>query len=448
MRSIRTSSTNPTQPTGAARSRRSLPRTLAAVALPLALVTGGTTGAVASPLTDGAQAPGVDAARTAAHHTAEGSALTGAAPSAGYRFSAAQGRFLTGAGQAPQALRHIKGAATDFTLLKGKGSDGPTLAGTTLASTSTASARAAWASNSKFVDLSWPGVRDADRYQVFRDGELIGTTQGTNLRDTRVRPGAASEYRIATTAKAPASEWTDSEQATFNRTGEVPVNGHTWSLNVQVPQSANTAALETAARSAEAKAKSYHSTTIKYRTFIRSKWVTAPTGCKYTKGYKYAGDNRGFSKADSKSHRTDLTGTVYWPQGSSSWSKHIGTTHVYKTNGKFVAKKTASGKKMSFRVMSQNSKSAEVRGITEAGNPYCGVGSISGYYNARISRSGDFYISGRHKRMPDHEIIISGFTRSPMKTYTKFLHTSKQASPLCLFKPACPAATIGNNGGY
>lgn len=438
MRSIRTSHTSrtsaaePEQPT-TARTRRQLPKALAAVALPLALVTGGTTGAVASPLTDDARS-GANAAHTAA-------------PSADYRFSAVQGRFLTDGGKAPKALRHIEGTATDFTVLKGTGNDGPTLAGTTLAGTATPSARAAWASNSKFVDLSWPAVRGAHPYQVFRDGKLIATTRGTSLRDTKVRPGAESEYRISTTAKAPASEWTDSERATFEKTGEEPVNGHTWSLNVQVPTSTKTAALETAAVKAEAKAKKYHSTTIRYRTFIRSKWVTAPVGCKYTKGYKYAGDNRGFSKADNKSHRTDLTGTVYW-QGGSQWGAHIGTTHVYKTNGKFVAKKTASKKKMSFRVMSQDSKSAQVRGITEAGNPYCSVGSISGYYNARISRSGDFYISGRHKQMPDHEIIISGFTRSPMKTYTKFLHTAKQASPTCLFKPACPAATIGNNGGY
>lgn len=457
MRSIRSTSTgsapgaepDPTRsadlsdPSIARRARRQAPRALVAVALPLALLTGGTTGAVASPLTGDAPA--------AAHPTpaAETAFDTGTATVRGadYRFSAGQGRFLTDGGKAPRALRHITGAATDFTVLKGAGDDGPTLAGTTLAGTSATTARAAWASNSEFVDLSWPGVRGAAPYQVFRDGKLIATTRGTSLRDVAVRPGAESEYTISTTANAPASEWTGGERADFARTGERPVNGHTWNLNVQVPASAQPAALESAAFKAEAKAKKYHSTTIKYRTFIRSKWVTAPVGCTYTKGYKYAGDNRGFSKADSASHRTDLTGIVYW-EGGSSWNAHIGTTHVYKTNGKFVAKKTASKKKMSFRVMSQNSKTAQVRGITEAGNPYCGVGSISGYYNARISRSGDFYISGRHKQMPDHEIIISGFTRSPMKTYTKFLHTAKQASPTCLFKPACPAATIGNNGGY
>jgi hypothetical protein len=411
---------------------RAIPKKLATVALPLALVTGGTTGAVASPVS-GDTAPAAE--QTAAH-------------SASYRFNATQERFVTGSGQVPKALKHIEGAATDFTILKGAGADGPTLAGTTLTEASAETARAAWASNSKFVDLSWPGVDSATEYRVFRDGKLIATTRGTSLRDTDVRPGAASEYSISGTAKAPRSEWTDSEQATFQKTGEAPVNGHTWNLNVQVPKSSDTAALETAARSVDAKARTYHSTTIKYRTFIRSKWVTAPVGCKYTKGYKYAGDNRGWSKADSASHRTDLTGTIYWAQGGSSWGSHIGTTHVYKTNGKFVAKATASGKKMSFRVMSQNSKTAQVRGITEAGNPYCSVGSISGYYNARIARNGDFYISGRHKQMPDHEIIISGFTRSPMKTYTKHIHTAKQASPACLFKPACPAATIGNNGGY
>ncbi|MFE6778720.1 hypothetical protein [Streptomyces sp. NPDC057702] len=440
MRSIRTTSTDPTHPATPARAHRTVPRALAAIALPLALVTGGTTGAVASPLSDGAR-PG---AAPAADRDA---ASSGTAPGAGYRFSADQGRFLTASGTAPRTLRHIRGAATDFSVLQGTGGDGPTLAGTTLAATTDAPARAAWAANSEFVDLSWPGVAGAAPYRVFRDGKPIATTRGTSLRDTTARPGTASEYRVSTTAEAPASQWTDSERAAFRATGEKPVNGHTWSLNVEVPTSTQPAALERAAVAAEAKAKKYHSTTIRYRTFIRSKWVTAPVGCTYTKGYKYAGDNRGFSKADNKSHRTDLTGIVYW-QGGSSWNAHIGTTHVYKTNGKFVGKKTASKKKMSFRVMSQNSKTAEVRGITEAGNPYCGVGSISGYYNARISRSGDFYISGRHKQMPDHEIIISGFTRSPMKTYTRFLHTAKQASPTCLFKPACPAATIGNNGGY
>ncbi|MEU1051709.1 hypothetical protein ABZ397_03975 [Streptomyces sp. NPDC005876] len=335
-----------------------------------------------------------------------------------------------------RTVRNYTGIATDTRILAAGRHQ--VIADTTLASSPNRAERAAWAASPTFVDLSWPDL-GARGYTVYRNGLKIAETSGHSFRDTAVTPGSQAEYKIFGVAKG---------------------IGRTWGLNATVPTDDDTATLISTAQRIEAKAKKYSKTTVVWRSFIRQKWATIPkklgsiSGCKYTSGYKYRGDNRGFSKKiTGPSHRAGVRGVVHWTKSSYDLFPTTGWTKVYNAKtGKFVAKRKASTKKIDFRAMSKyNGKTRAVRGTVEATDPFCpssgpkraGIGAT---FDLRLARNGDFYASGKYRKAPDHELYLYG--HNGRKHSTKVVHQSKMSSLLCLSQPMCERGTIGNQGGY
>jgi hypothetical protein len=361
-------------------------------------------------------------------------------PVAAFVLDPATGSYTSGganhaaaAAQEVRAAATFKGKAATLQILTKTGS-GSALADLSLASQSDTKARAGWAAGPRFVDLSWPDL-GATAYQVYRDGKLIGTTAGHSLRDTGVTPGTTVDYQI---------------------TGATKDLGHTWGFTATVPTSSDPATLKATAAQVEAAATKYTKTAVVYRTFIRQKsgkvpsWAKRVSGCKYASGYAYKGDNRGFSsKIDGPSYRTKLTGIVYWTKSPYDLYRTTGKTHVIKlSTGKVVDTRQASAKSMDFQTKTRfDGKTRAVHGKIEARNPFCDRGSISGYYDARLARNGDFYVSGKHKNVPDHEMYIYGYRSNGTHT-TKAVHQAKLGSFACLFNGACENVTIADNGGY
>ncbi|MEV7421292.1 hypothetical protein [Streptomyces sp. NPDC091212] len=400
---------------------RSVPRVLAVAAIPPVLLASSLTAAA------GQEVPAAAAGGTPTFVLDADSGLFGGAKPA----------LRTSSSARVTPVRTYVGKATDTQILAAGGQR--VIADITLASSPAKAERAAWAASSRFVDLSWPDL-GASRYEVYRDGVKIANASGHSLRDTGVPAGSEVRYTI---------------------TGEVGGVGHTWGLTATVPVSDDAATLAKTARQVEAKAKKYTRTTVVWRSFIRQKWATIPSklgsvsGCKYTKGYKYAGDNRGFSsKVTGPAFRAGLRGTVYWTKSSYDLFPQTGVTKVYKAKtGKFVEKRKASAKGIDFRTKSKyDGKTRDVHGQIEATDPFCPTGGVSragigAFYDARLARNGDFYVSGKYRQAPDHEMYLYGYTSSTKHT-TKTVHQSRMASLLCLSQPACERGTIGNYGGY
>ncbi|MFD3739669.1 hypothetical protein [Streptomyces sp. NPDC058629] len=313
------------------------------------------------------------------------------------------------------------------------------VADSTLASAPNKAERAAWAASSTFVDLTWPDL-GAARYTVYRDGVRIGGTKGDSIRDSAVTPGTEAAYTVSA----------ETEGGT----------GHTWRLNATMPTDDRPATLAATARQIEAKAKRYSKTTVVWRSFIRQKWATVPkklgsvSGCKYTSGYKYSGDNRGYSKKiTGPGFRAGVRGVIHWNESSYDLYPQTGWTKVYKAKtGKFVAKRKASTKKIDFRAMTKhNGKTRSVRGTVEATDPFCpksgprraGIGVT---FDMRVARNGDFYATGKYRQAPDHELYVFG--HKGKKHSTKVVHRSKSSSLLCLSQSMCERGTINNHGSY
>ncbi|MEU8469518.1 hypothetical protein AB0F30_16610 [Streptomyces sp. NPDC029006] len=395
----------------------SVPRALAAAAVPAVLLASSLTSASAEEATPPAVSQAVFVL-----DSDHGSFTTGK-------------QALTGHTAGVKRVATYIGKATDTQLLSAGGQK--VIADITLAASPAKNERAAWAASPRFVDVSWPDL-GAGRYTVYRDGVRIAATTGHSLRDTGVNAGSEVNYQIS---------------------GEADGRGHTWGLTATVPTADDTATLASTAQRVEERARRYTKTAVVWRSFIRQKWATVPkqlgsvSGCKYTRGYQYRGDNRGFSsKVTGPSFRASLRGVVYWTKSPYDLFPETGVTRVYR-NGTEVDRRKASTRGIDFRTRTRfDGKTRAVHGEIEASDPFCPSGGIrragiGAFYDARLARNGDFYVSGKYRQAPDHEMYLYGYT-SGSRHSTKTVHQSKMRSLMCLSQPACELGTIGNSGGY
>lgn len=410
-----------------------------------------------------------------------------------------------GTGETMDVVEDLDGTATHFQVVETSDGD-QQLADLTLADSSDPMARATSLTDGTHVELSWPALDSGTTYTIYRDGQPIGTTNETSFSDDRpqikaspalnrtsssrnvipasyvtgqnnVTPVAGpavpemTTYKVAATSDAPKSEWTSGEQTLFDESGVVPANSHVWSLEVTQPKPPSTStsgisdvflamrdddtedltATADAAATATA-AKKLTSTTIMYRTFIRDDYIDGgkmtKLNCGYGSGYKFGGDGRGFSNSfNGVDYRTYVNANISWMSDLWTWSKKVAKTHFYKFDGTLVAEKQASDSKLDFQVKTAfDGKDRKVRGVTDAGNPFCKLGSIGAYYNLDLTRAGHYYVSGRHKAMPDHEMFIVGYRKSGATT--EVLHRMKAVSPSCLVDGACSEANLETLGDY
>ncbi|UXY30823.1 hypothetical protein [Streptomyces sp. HUAS TT20] len=358
------------------------------------------------------------------------------APAAVFTFDTGEQAFdaMTSTGQKVTTLATHIGQAADTKILAA--GNERAVSDTTLTRVSDPQARAAWAASSRFVDLSWADI-GASHYTVYRDGTQIATTSTNSFRDTQVTPGSNVDYRIIGTAKG---------------------DTHTWALSATIPASNSVQALNATAKGIEAKARKYDKSKLVWRSFIRPTWATVPgyledvSGCKYTKGYKYAGDAHGFSaKQKGSSFRASVTGTVDWKNGKTPWSRATGKTRVYKkSNNRLVATGQASPKKIKFKALNaHNGKDRGVRIIVEATDPFCPSGGIrragiGASAVVQLTRSGSFHVTGKYRQAPDHELYLYNYSGKKYKTKTIF--RAKMLNLTCLSQPACQIANIAAKG--
>ncbi|WPB74147.1 hypothetical protein KYC5002_34590 [Archangium violaceum] len=275
------------------------------------------------------------------------------------------------------------------------------------------------AASPSFVDLSWEAPSRAAQYGISRDGELLATLPvgASNFRDTAVVGGRTYRYEIVSLRDTD-TDW----------------NARMWSMNVRVPTAPAmgeglSRSLHVQAVAATRKGKGASATTtITWETFIPQRRVDAPpVGCDYGNGYEFGGDGHGYDWKSS-SYRTAVHAVIDWKKKSVQGHVSIGTTHVYrKKDGKLVSKKTASGSKSYAKKMGSGSDYVDVRMVTHASNPYCGVTAIDGAFSIHLTQKGDYAIfSGNHRQMPNHYVYIY----DGGKVTDVYKHDA--ASPLCL----------------
>lgn len=191
-------------------------------------------------------------------------------------------------------------------------------------------------------------------------------------------------------------------------------------------------------------------TTVSWITFIPQARIGAPRfGCDYNRAYQFGGDNHtSFDWRDPR-YRTALHAVIDWNEKKVRGFEAVGTTHVYrKSTGKLVAAKTASTKDMSVKLLGMDSRSADIRFVLHASNPFCnGVakihGAIDGAMTLKVRKDGYWEIrSGTLRQMPNHLMYI--YNGGRMTT----MLTEKYLDPGCLVGSAtCPLIDLTGRYG-
>lgn len=292
---------------------------------------------------------------------------------------------------------------------------------------------AAVAITPKYVDLSW--TYHANRaYIIYRDGEKIAQTSSDSFRDSGVSANKRYDYQIVTLS-------TDGSTLKKNESSAI---GYPVTIPGKPVSTSDATALSTRAAKTSRAA-------VRYRAFIPQKRLDSPAaGCGSYSGskYQFGGDNRSF-KPDGGTSRGEVTANIRFGDraGLFGSSISVGATHIYsKSNGKLVAKKTASASGMWAKELGKDSSSVDVRIQIDSGNPFCTkFAPISGVISLSVYQNGTYRtISGNHKQMPSHEIYIS----RPVGNWAT-IHRSVAKDPMCLFGAACPGVPLsGLYGTY
>ena len=194
-------------------------------------------------------------------------------------------------------------------------------------------------------------------------------------------------------------------------------------------------------------------TTTKFRqtTFIPDAFLEAPQSvCTplNTNSYRFLGDARSWSSADSAGYRTRMDVTINWLNGPGvTLTKNVGTTvrQVQNSFGTWVSdtSATAPNTSMTMTVQSKSANSAIVRLSQNVVNPLCNTLLTNGIYAdtlLAIYRTGAISGSINYLAMPNYELYL----RQDSGAYSTVARLAYY-SPWCLVKglggAACTTAT-------
>lgn len=193
------------------------------------------------------------------------------------------------------------------------------------------------------------------------------------------------------------------------------------------------------------------STKFRQTTFIPDAYVDAPSGvCTplNTNSYRFVGDSRTWSSADSARYKTRMDVVINWLNGPSvTFTRNVGATvrqvQNYFGNWVFDTSATAPNTSMTMTVQSKSANSAIIRLSQNVVNPLCNSLLTNGIYAdtlLAIYRTGAISGSINYLAMPNYELYI----RKDSGAYGTVARLA-YISPLCLVKGlggvACTTAT-------
>ncbi|MBD2760898.1 hypothetical protein IEE94_15490 [Yimella sp. cx-573] len=336
-----------------------------------------------------------------------------------------------------------------------------------------------WATDGKTTRIEWNGAEGAPpSYTVTRNDVPLGTTSESFFIDRTPNPDAApvvysidgpsadgtmgNSWTIVVEPPAVGASPATYKPGTGPNLGQGPnPDGNTDAIGTPStspdPSADHGAGSDEIDPTANASAIALKRTVkVWYRTFIPNARVSVPKGapCDYNESTRpYGGDNRGYSTNPYASFRTQQAFQISWDIASNDlpYSNQTSTTHVYNTEkgGILWASKKASTTGMSIKRMTGwNSQYQDIRGSVYSGNPFCSkyLGAINTSWRMHFEPNGTFAMSGSHRQMPSHEVVIRAWSTYDIGPY-QFVYRRDRRDPSCLIGAAfCPYAPISGRG--
>lgn len=260
-------------------------------------------------------------------------------------------------------------------------------------------------SSGDFVNLEWNDIQGVNEYRVYRNQELIATTNESAYTDTTVSGNSKYTYEIE--FFLPLTEAEKEEVRAFyanqdKELTETEIENISTSRPVSIIRVVNTSSQISALAAINA------SYSWSYKTFIPMKYAESPVPI--GKMVYFGGDNRSFS-FDSEKYRTKMWAKTVFESFNSthSFSKNVGITTAYDKNYKLLDSKYASDELMYGTKNSHTYTKADYTYYHKSGNPFIPVSGQEIDYQMRVitNSNGTYSFEGLHDRAPSHELYLS-----------------------------------------
>lgn len=271
--------------------------------------------------------------------------------------------------------------------------------------------------NSKSVKIDWDDIAGIDTYEVFRNGENLGTVNKSEFEDKKVV--LDKEYTYEFVAKKRINDEriaqlkedlkAQGKELTPENEDELCYDMFTISRTIQ-PKFTEDEVVDTNKLEEKLLAATYVRNVLNYKTFIPNKYV--PNPFPDGSGTYFGGDNRGFG-LNEEAVRTKAFVTTEWSSTgtpTTTIAKRIGETHLYNSNYQEIWKGTASSSGITMTKHSDTTTNkAHFTVYHDVGIPYRDMLSpnITYTYTATIYGDGSYSIYLGHDRAPSHELYMN-----------------------------------------
>lgn len=271
------------------------------------------------------------------------------------------------------------------------------------------------------IELRWSDFPSDYPYQVFRDGELIGTTTEEFFIDKGLDKGIYYNYQVVSALKMEEeyrleleSQLTEKGLTDYEIEEALKIEG---SLNtiIEIPK---TEILPFAKLPNAPKAGNF---LIRYTTFIPQATVKNPNP--FSNHNYFKGDNRSFSSTSSK-YRTRADVSTKMTNGNSiSLSKKVNETVGCKDSAckTVTGRKTASSSGITMKTGTNNTSTKTWNVRHDVGIPFSkAYPNINYFYEATLKKKPSLSVNGAHDKAPSHEMYIRALDGSSYVTlYTR-----------------------------
>lgn len=260
------------------------------------------------------------------------------------------------------------------------------------------------------IALAWGAIEGLEEFEIYRDGEQIGTTHQTQYTDYDFSKDREHMYWIR--SKRPL------EQSETNLRGEKSAAAHIFGF-FNLKSSQEQAAMEefwithkiapVERLLADAPKQDVEDLNRKwdfrYTTFLEDEYLANPNLLSMNR--YFSGDNRGFD-ADSSDYRTQVNFTVELNEDNSTldFQRDVGISIAYDWRKKFRKADVASADGISLEKVEEDARNVTVQVTHSVGNPLTPSPDIDYDVAATFYRDGHFDIVGVHDQAPNHEVYL------------------------------------------
>lgn len=258
--------------------------------------------------------------------------------------------------------------------------------------------------------LAWSAIEGLEEFEIYRDGELIGTAEKNQFSDYSASKEMGHTYKV--TAKRPLEK----SESTFS--GEKSLAARVFGL-LNIKSSQEDAAMEKFGITIELTSADYllsgSPTTdveeqnlkwaFRYSTFLPDDYLLNPNLLSFNR--YFSGDDRGFD-ANSSQYRTQVNFNIDLKESDAAlkFTKDVGVSIAYDWRKKFRKADVASADDVYLETVEEDERNVTLQLHHSVGNPLTPSPNIDYDVAARFYRDGHYDIAGMHDQAPNHEVYL------------------------------------------